>query len=551
MNTEPTLEEILREAVTRRQVLRRLGLGGLAVSAPGLLAACGGSKPTAKTQTAATGPVQQVDQITWLSGAGNTLDAAKGASALVVNIATEPIVVYDAGLKPVGHLAESFKAVDPRTYVYKVRQGVRFWDGTLLTAEDIAFAMTRHLDPKTASQFAGLIPPIDDISVTAPDEVTVRLKAPDATWQYLPAAMQVAPKKLIEEQGKDFGAPGHPIMGTGPYKITAFHPTDRIEYEANDAYWGPKPPSRKLKMITLTDAQASLLAMRAGQADGTFGVSASLLGDFRRIPGLAVTTRPSPHLAFASFDVEAKPWDDVHVRRAFAHALDKTGLVGTLLKGAGQPEESIIPRVVWGNSVPKEKLDEIYAGLPVYEFDLAKARQELAQSAYPNGLNAKLWYYAGGSPENTALVWQANLKKIGVNLKLEVAPDEVGTDREDNHHDLGFHLNDTWAGEDYPDPIDFVLNLLPSSHAKRGYYNEANYKNPAVDKLIGQNLTSLDVNARADAMAQIMKTVAEDLPYIPIWTRSDSVAISDKFVYENYTPYAGYQLWLNNIKRAA
>jgi peptide/nickel transport system substrate-binding protein len=551
MSTEPTLEQLLRAALTRRQLLHRLGLGGLAVSAPAILGACGGSRPTAAPPKVATGSVAPVDHFYWLGvGGGLTLDTAKNGGE--GGLALEPIVIYDERLQPKGHLVSSWHAADPVTYVYKVRPGVRFHDGTPLTAEDIAFAMQRHDDPKTESAYAGLIPPLKRIAVTAPDEVTVTLEKPNATWQYLPAVMQVAPKRFFEEMGKDFGAPGKPVIGTGPYKLTAFHASDRSEYVANNRYWGPKPFAKKLTAKSgANDVQTVMLAMRAGDADGTFGVSASILRNWKQIPGITVTTEPAPHLAFASFDVSAKPWDDVHVRRAFAHALDRRGLLGVLLKDAGHVEDSIVPRSAWGDKVNAAKLDQIYASVPVYDFSLDKAKAELAQSAYPDGLSATLWYYSGDTSEKIGLNWQHNLKQIGVNLKLQVASDELGAAREDNHHELGFHLNDSWAAEDFPDPVDVAFNLLPSAHAKRGYFNEANYRNPTVDRLIEENLTSLDVNQRADAIAQVMKIVAEDVPYLPIWTRSDSVAISNKFVYEGYTPWWNYQMWINHIKRAA
>jgi peptide/nickel transport system substrate-binding protein len=552
MGTEPTLEDLFREALTRRQLLRRAGAGGLALSAPALLAACGGSSSNpAAAKKAATGPVQPVDHLTWLSNIGTSMDSAKSADVLTSGLVTEPILIYDANLKPVGHLAESFRAVDPSTYVYKVRQGVKFSDGTPLTAEDVAFAMLRHADPKVGSGFAGLIPPLKGIEVTGPDEVTVRLKTANATWQYLPALMLVAPKKLFQEQGKDYGAPGRPVIGTGPYLLKSFRGSDRAEFEVNNAYWGRKPIAKRLTMVNVSDAQTPMLAMRSGDADGTFGVSASILRDWKRIPAITLTTRQAPHLAFASFDVATKPWNDVHVRRAFTHALDKKGLVGALLKGAGQAENSMLPPAMLSGKVSPDRQREIYASLPVYDFDLAKARQELAQSAYANGLTATLWYYAGDTTEKIALTWQRSLKKIGVNLKLLVMDENNGTDREDNHHDLGFHLNDSWAGVDYPDPIDLAATLFPSDQARRGYFNEANYKNPAVDRLIERNVTSLDENVRIDALAQVMKIVATDVPYIPIWTRNDSVALSDKFVYEGSTPWAQYQGWIHNIKRAA
>jgi peptide/nickel transport system substrate-binding protein len=555
MSSDPsTIEDYLREALTRRQMLHRLGAGGMALSAPAILAACGSSgssRPSGQSKPA-TGPVQPVDHLTWLESTATTLDGAKENGPFTAStLVTEPILIFDDGLKPAPHLAESWRAVDPVTYEYNVRKGVRFSDGTPLTADDVAFAMQRHLDPKVGSLYAGIIPPVKSIAVTGPSRVTVTLEKPNATWQYMPAFMLVAPKKLVQQLGKDYGAPGKPIVGTGPFKVTKFRASDKVEYVANNAYWGQKPIARRLTMnVNITDAQTSLLAMQSGAGDGTFGVSPFNLDQWRQIQGVNVTAKPSTAMFFASFDVTAAPWDDVHLRRAFAYALDRKGLLGALVKGNAQIQNSLIPRSVWGNFVPEDKLNEIYGSLPAYDFDLAKAKQELQQSRHPNGLDVSIWYYTSDSNEKTALTWQHALKQIGVNLKLKSTSDSVGAEREDGHKDLGFHLNDNWT-TNYPDPIDMPVEVCLSSNARRGYFNEANYRNPQLDALVRQNLASLDANQRADAVAQIMKMLQTDLPYIPIWTRDKAVAVRDTFVYENYTSLYDNQFWINHLKRAA
>lgn len=549
MVAEPTHDRVLQMTLTRRRLLRNLGIGGgFALAGPLLLDACrsAGSKHPA-------GSTAQVDDLRWLTNSTTSLDTAKeGGSFIGACVATEPILTLDDNLEPVGHLAESWHAVDPTTYVYKVRHGVAFWDGTALTPEDIVFAISRHLDPKTESVLAGLIPSLSSIRATGPNEVTVRLKQPNATWQYIPAFVLVAPKALVQAQGKDFGAPDSKIMGTGPFKVVTFRANDTIEYVANEAYWGQRPVAKKLTIqANVSDAQTSLLAMRSDAADGTFGVSAAVLRDWKSIPDVTLTTVGGSNPLFASFDTAAKPWDDVHVRRAFAYALDRKGLLHALLSDNGEVQDSLIPRSLLTGRVSKDDLDAIYGALTVYDYDLDKARAELAQSAYPSGLTASIWYYQSDTTEKIALAWADSLKQIGVTLKPEVATDEVGTDREDNHKDLGFHLNDNWAAQ-YPDPVTFALDLLVGSAASVGGYNEANYRNPAVDSLIQQNLSSIHPKQRNRAMGDLMKIISEDVPYVPIWTRTAAVATGKGFAYQGFTPFAdSAQFWINHIKPSA
>ena len=526
--------------------MRQLGVGGLALSTPALLSACGSTS----SQDAPTGPGKQVKHFEWLMGPVSSMDMAKAASLLTTAIVTEPVLIIDSKQQPAGHLAESWEAVDPKTYVYKIRQGVKFTDGTPLTAEDVAFSMNRHRDPKVASGLAGFLLSVESIEVTGDHEVTVKLSKPDASWRYVPVNICVGQKKQILQQGKDYGSPGKKLTGTGPFKLTKFSSTAAIEYVANDAYWGREPFTKTLTAQTnITDAQTALLAMRAGAADGTFGVSATILDDWNRIPDITVTAKPQTALTFGSFDISVAPWNDVHVRKAFAYALDRKGLFGALLRGNGEIENSMVPRPLWGQSLPADRLNEIYNSLPVYDYDLDKARAELAKSNYPDGLEATIWYYAGDTLEKIALTWAQGLKQIGVTLKLEVASDTVGTSREENHHDLGFHLSDNW-GPDYPDPIALASQFFWSKNARPNYYNEANYKNPQVDKWVVENINSIDQAERADLIVKIMQQTAEDVPYIPIWTREAAVAMSNNYVFNDFNVFTEQSFWVNHISPA-
>jgi peptide/nickel transport system substrate-binding protein len=531
--------------LTRRQLIRAGAVGGAAMGLPGMLGACDFGSDSGS----GSGANGEIDNLTWVYNSLETLDVAKADYGLKVHVlATEPIVVHDEKLNVVGHLAESWEAVDPRTYVYKVRQGVKFWDGSPLTADDIAYAMSRHVDPKVGSLLAGIIPPIDSIDVTDDFEVTVKLKEPNATWARVPTYMLVGAKKYYERYGKDFGGPDGKIMGTGPYVVKRFKSAESVEYARNENYWGPKPAPKKIKMAMINEPQTMVLAARAGEIDGTFELTDATLSDWRALDNFEVSGAPGTSISFASFDTSIEPWNDVHVRRAFAYAFDREGLLNAILKGNGELVNSIVPRSQWPGSTPKGWLDDLYASLRTYDFDLAKARAEIEQSGHPDGLTASIWYYnTSPKPERIALVWKQNLAKIGVTLKLEPVTPEEGDARQTDHRDLGLNVNAEWTPY-YPDPIDRPLTLLPGKAAKRGYYNLANYRNPVVDKLIDENLASIDEQRRAELLARVMKIASEDLPYIPLWTTTSAVAVRDSFEYQGFSPWYETQSWIEHIK---
>ena len=114
------------------------------------------------------------------------------------------------------NLARSMHQPDPVTYVYKLRHGVKFWDGSPLTAADVVYSMNKHLDPKAASELASYYASVKWIRATAPDEVTIKLKAPDATFQYVPGffAALVVKQQFWQDHLKDIGTAGVLTMGT-------------------------------------------------------------------------------------------------------------------------------------------------------------------------------------------------------------------------------------------------------------------------------------------------------------------------------------------------
>ena len=126
-------------------------------------------------------------------------------------------------------------------------------------------------------------------------------------------------------------------VGTGPYKIVEFVPDNHVVLEAYDGYWGGKPSVRKITITAIVDQQTRLLAMQNGEVDGTFDVSISDIDQWKALDNVDVITAPSLGVYMLTLDQKAPPFNDIHVRRAVAHAVDREGLVKALLKGNGAP----------------------------------------------------------------------------------------------------------------------------------------------------------------------------------------------------------------------
>ncbi|HEY1365805.1 MAG TPA: ABC transporter substrate-binding protein [Gaiellaceae bacterium] len=548
--TQPfDLDRVVGE-IDRREFLRRAGLtaGGLslaAVLAPGKLV------PAASAES---GGSSEIASITWgLNQTVRSLDHVHNfdfTTGEAVSLCLESLLKYDAkgDLQP--SLAKSWSQPNATTIVFKLRPGVKFHDGSPLRAEDAAFSMSLHLSKQVSSQLASYYTSVKWIRATAPDEVTIKLKNPSPFVKYNAAfqAGLVVPKAFWQAHPKNIGTSGVLTVGTGPWKVTEFVPDDHITYVRNDEYWGPKPNIRQIVIRFIEEDATRLLAMRSGQIDGAFDLPLQGVDQWQKLPNVKVTFASALQMPYVILNVQAKPYDDIHVRRAIAYSLDKTGIVNALLKGHGQPALSMAFPEQWAGLLSSAQVKAFYKGLPQFPYDLAKAKAELAKSAYPNGFKASTKYANGIQIDGkVALVLAESLKKIGVTLDVQ----EVQTDQwvaELYAHKPRMHFS--LFGADYPDPANFVAIKLNSAGAIPNGQNFANYKNPTVDKLLVKQERATTPQARAAAIKQVLRISGTDLPYVPVVWQQGAMAISSKYTFTGFSPWYYAQAWAQSIKEA-
>ncbi|WP_245656408.1 ABC transporter substrate-binding protein [Microtetraspora fusca] len=523
-----------------------LGLTTAALGMPALLTGCGGA-------AAPAGSASAPGRLRWVLGQNvPTLDVAKSAGAPIPLLALshETLVRLDKDLSIVPVLAESWEQPTPTKLVYSLRQGVTFWDGTPLTAEDIAFSITRHLDPKVGSPIASLLSNYKAVEVTSPTELTITLSRPDPAAKYLTARCAVTPKAYSERLGDQLGMSGPEVktIGTGPYLIKRFDSAAGIEYEANPSYWGAKPRYGSIAIDFVADANARQLAVRSGKVAGTMDVPVVAIQDWRRLPKTSIMSSPPLMSAFLALNVNRAPFDDIHVRRALAHAVDRDGFVKAFLHGDGAPARAVPPPAQWANLADEATVRRVYDSLPAYDFDLAKAKAELAKSKHAGGFSATVRFPDANPHLGKALVSLAQtVRTLGIQLTVQEAP---MTDWRSQLMDHQHEMNIMILRPNYPDPADFLNLLLPSNAAAKGQYNIAEYRSTEVDELMAAQ-AAVEGERRVDAMATLLARVNEDLPYIPLWWEASSMALSDDFSYDGYSTLYYDQEWADNVRPRA
>lgn len=510
--------------LSRRQLLRGIGLGGVAITLPGLLAACSGEGSTGAAVTTARFSISEPPR---------GLDIARAydsASIFVTTVGVEPLLDYDSSLTLQPVLAKSWRQPDATTYVYTIRPGVTFWDGSKLTADDVVASMRRHA--KGTSELNSYFADVESIEQTGDLEVTIELERPNVFFRYVAALVGILPKAFLDEHGREVGTPQVRTMGTGPYEIAEYEPDKSITWKRRDGYWGKRPDVESVVISVIGEETTAELAFESEELDSV-AIPLSRVGRYEQMDGVKVSSIPDLTTSYLAFDQDTPPWDDVHVRRAFAHSFDGAALNKSVFDGRWEVATSLVPPQQWGSIVSAEEARKLYAGLPSYEFDVAKAKAELAKSSMPDGFSVSVDVASdeASTMGKVMLNMREVLRGVGIELKVnEVTAEKHSADRF-AHKKLGLRVET--IGADYPDPANFLTLMLDSRAATENAYNTANYRDKAMDALLREQAAA-DGAARKKPITEILRKAAKELPYLPMFWQTEHTAVRDSIRVDEY-----------------
>jgi peptide/nickel transport system substrate-binding protein len=444
-------------------------------------------------------------------------------------------------------LATSVSTPDPTTYVYHLRHGVHFWDGNEMTSADVVASINYQRTPSSQTEvFLANVK-----SVTAPDRYTVvvTLKQPDQSWKYIPAYEAVIfEKKFLDEHRATFGNPGVLIEATGPWEIDSFDPTTGADLSANPHWWGGEVPIQHITFKVFSTETSAALAMRAGQIDVFFPAAPQAFASTSGVP-VITSSNAGAGISVGYFGMNTKlaPWDDVHVRRAVAYALNRADII-KVLGGYAMPVSTVIPPAQLRTIGSQMAVNTLLKSLPSYPFNLTMAKAEMAKSAYPNGFSATLDEPNYSNFPDICQVIAAELAKIGINLTITLMPTAKWSALVYGPKTFGPMF--TTIGGQSPDPGGIPGYLLGSKNVASGL-NFASYTPPVLDKLLAEGLATSNTAKRLDIYGQIVRSVATDVPYVPLYLTTSEVALSSKFTWPGFDEVAFDNEWALKIKPAA
>jgi len=416
----------------------------------------------------------------------------------------DTLVEPDAELQMRPSLATEWRTSDDQlTWTFTLREGLKFSDGSALTAEDVVYSYRRIIDEKlnAAYKFATVK------EVAAPDATTVVITLTAPTPNLLANLGGFKGVAIVQKANVDSGDIRTKPVGSGPFSVAGYTSGDRIELVRNENYWGSQA---KLDGVTFTfvkDPTVALQNLRGDEADWTDNLPPQQVPGLRDAGNPTVQTVASNDYWYLALNQARKPYDDPAVRQAIAFALDREAIAKAAKFGLATVNQTAIPRA-----------SSWHYDYAPYNRDLDKAKSLLAGKS---GLNLELMVTTEYPETVTAAqVIAANLDEIGIAVKIRTLDFAQWLDEQGKGNFDAFLLG--WLGNIDPDEFYYA------QHHSEGTFNFHNYRNAEVDKLLEQARVQTDQAARKQEYDRAAKLIVDDASYIYLYNPDVVQGWSDK-----------------------
>ena len=425
-------------------------------------------------------------------------------------------------------LASSYTvSPDHKTYVFHLRSGVKFSDGTPMTSADVLFSLHRAFtDPGSQIAFVGA----KIASMTGPgaQTIVIKLKTP---WPYLLADLSgfnaaILPMHLIKREGYAAFLK-HPV-GTGPFMWSSSSPGASITVVRNPYYWEKgRPYLNSIVFHVVPQDTARANAVLGGQAALAEDPPLSQLASLKANPAVKVYVFPSTLVELVALNVRKAPLSNQKVRQAISLAIDRSGIVRAGLFGYGKPATTFLV----GPSAQTFQ----NTSLNLYPFNLTKARQLLRQSGMRLPLHLQFGVSQGVAQQAIATIMQADLAKIGIQLSV-LQRDFVSNE---NALDSGnFTINSTFWGNFIGDPSEQPLFWMDPAYCCQSYFT--GFKDPASIALAHRAVNATSPAAAQLLFDQVQRSVADTAHAIPLYFPELTYLASPKLAGFQANPYGTY-----------
>ncbi|MDR3174274.1 MAG: ABC transporter substrate-binding protein [Treponema sp.] len=450
----------------------------------------GGTQTSTGTSTGA-----YKDTITWGQGADVTsFDPHIGKETPAVQVTNhifDTLLEVDGATNELkGQIAERWEQLSPTSYRFFIRRGIKFHDGTELTAADVKFSLDRAINTPAVAYIVDFI---SNVVVENPYQVVVNTHAP-----YGPALRNLAvpfaaivPKAYVEANPD--GLLQKPI-GSGPYRFVSWNQSDSVRLEAFADYYAGPAKTKNLVMKVIPEASQRTIALETGEIDLAYDITANDIKIIEANKNLTLFKAPSLTCFYISMNMKKAPFDNKLVRQAVSHAIDRQLIIDTVLSGAGEAADAIIAPAVYG-----------YYKTGVDKYDPALSKQLLARAGYPNGFSCNIWVNNNQERVEVCQAVVEMLRGVGINARLEVIEFGAFIQRTTAaEHDLAYF---GWVTS--TKDADYTYYSLEHSSQQGAAGNRSFVADPQVDRLVEQGRTSVEARIREQAYRDLAGYLAD------------------------------------------
>ena len=519
----------------------RTASAALATVAFAVLAAAGcGRKVPATTTTAAetagrlspTTPAAKGDTgpVTWATyrdvGTLDPIQAFDYPENTVITAMCDSLLQQqpDGSSKP--GLATKVETPDPRTIVFTINTGAKFWDGQNVTPADVVYSLKRNTDPKLAGFYGAVFESVDSIEATAGNRVTIKLKQPD-NWllgelSQMPGI--VLEKAYVESEGKAFGTPSGGTMCTGPFKLKSWRPGSDLTAVRNDAYWDTslRPMAASMVFKGAPDESSLTSGLLTNEITGFYPQPLTTLGQLKS--STAVTVQTGPSFASDAFVITSLTGalKDVRVRQALSMAIDRKAYINALYGGYGVLPRTLANPGTWGYE--RDVFRKDWNSLPEPTQDVAKAKQLVQQA----GATGKTIVIGTSSEINPLQIEAEAIRQAALSIGLKAKFKSASAANfinffTDASARKGVDGLVSGSYTDYADPAA----LYKLFAVKGGILNYDDFEDLRISAALERARTVPDERTRAELTARAGDLIMQTLPWIPL-ADPDTIVIMDK-----------------------
>jgi peptide/nickel transport system substrate-binding protein len=410
----------------------------------------------------------------------------------------DTLVEPDADLQMRPALAESWDVTpDQLTWTFHLRPGVKFHDGSPLTADDVVFTYRRIIDEELSN--VDKLIAVTEVRATNPSTVVIRLKQP--TPNLLTNLGGFKGMAIVQRKNVESGQIATHPMGTGPFAFAGQKSGDSITLNANPDYWDGTPKVSGVIFRFIPEKSTALSALQAGEIDWTDSIPPQRVNQLKDDDSVHLAVTPSNDYWYLALNEARKPWNDVRVRQAIAYAIDRDAIVAATSYGTAAKNELAIPKGNFWHTDYDKYTDNIEQAKRL--LDQAKASPKnmdmLVTTEYPETVTA-------------AQIIADNLAPLGITVNIRTVDFATWLDEQNSgHFDM---LMMGWLGN--IDPDDFYY----AQHHTDGTSNAQKYSNPEVDRLLDAGRVETNQDARADIYRKAATIIADECSYIYLYNPS-------------------------------